>query len=113
MSRRFACPVRTPSPGSRCGPAATPATDGRRTPTAVRTRTGIRVVPDLRRGWSGRIPSPVAACGRDAGPAMDPDAPVPVKAPPAEPIASVAEDLPALYRAILERVADLERVGAR
>lgn len=44
---------------------------------------------------------------------MDPDAPVPVKPPPAEPIASVAEDLPALYRAILERVGDLERVGAR
>jgi hypothetical protein len=30
-----------------------------------------------------------------------------------EPIATLAEDLPEIYRAILDRVADLERIGAR
>lgn len=32
---------------------------------------------------------------------------------PAEPVATLAEDLPEIYRAILDRVADLERIGAR
>lgn len=39
--------------------------------------------------------------------------PTPVAPPAPEPVASVAEDLPELYRAILERVADLERLGSR
>ena len=38
---------------------------------------------------------------------------VPVQATVSEPSASVAEDLPELYREILDRVADLERIGAR
>ena len=44
---------------------------------------------------------------------MEPSPPVHAKAAPAEPVATVAEDLPALYRAILERIAGLERAGAR
>ena len=39
-----------------------------------------------------------------------PAPPVPV---PAEPVATLAEDLPELYRAILDRVSSLERIGAR
>jgi len=39
--------------------------------------------------------------------------PTPTVADPAEPATSLAEDLPELYRAILERVAALERLGAR
>ena len=38
---------------------------------------------------------------------------VPVPPTVSEPSASVAEDLPELYREILDRVADLERIGAR
>jgi hypothetical protein len=34
-------------------------------------------------------------------------------APPPEPAPNVAEDLPEIYRAILDRVAGLERIGAR
>jgi hypothetical protein len=30
-----------------------------------------------------------------------------------EPVVTLAEDLPEIYRAILDRVADLERIGAR
>jgi len=44
---------------------------------------------------------------------MESDPSVPVPSSVTEPSASVAEDLPELYRAILERVADLERLGAR
>jgi hypothetical protein len=32
---------------------------------------------------------------------------------PAEPVVTLAEDLPEIYRAILDRVAELERLGAR
>jgi hypothetical protein len=38
---------------------------------------------------------------------------VPAQPIVSEPSASVAEDLPELYREILDRVADLERIGAR
>lgn len=38
--------------------------------------------------------------------------PLPTSAP-SEPAGSLAEDLPALYRAILDRVAQLEQIGAR
>jgi len=44
---------------------------------------------------------------------MEPESLAPEQPPTAETVASVAEDLPALYRAILERVAGLERAGAR
>jgi hypothetical protein len=30
-----------------------------------------------------------------------------------EPVVTLAEDLPEIYRAILDRIADLERIGAR
>jgi hypothetical protein len=40
-----------------------------------------------------------------------PTLPAPTSA--SEPVASVAEDLPELYRVILDRVAQLERIGAR
>ena len=39
--------------------------------------------------------------------------PSPALTEPVESIASLAEDLPELYRAILGRVAELERIGAR
>ena len=39
--------------------------------------------------------------------------PAAVTPPASEPVASVAEDLPELYRTILDRVADLERLGSR
>lgn len=39
--------------------------------------------------------------------------PTPVAPPAPDSVASVAEDLPELYRTILDRVADLERVGSR
>ena len=38
---------------------------------------------------------------------------VPVEPAPAESVPTLAEDLPEIYRAILDRVADLERIGAR
>jgi hypothetical protein len=38
---------------------------------------------------------------------------VPAQPSVSEPSASLAEDLPELYREILDRVADLERIGAR
>jgi hypothetical protein len=44
---------------------------------------------------------------------MEPSPPLQAQASAAEPAGTVAEDLPALYRAILERVAGLERAGAR
>jgi hypothetical protein len=39
--------------------------------------------------------------------------PTPTIDPTAEPTSSLAEDLPGLYRAILERVAELEQAGSR
>ena len=39
--------------------------------------------------------------------------PAPVLEPASEPGATVAEDLPELYRTILDRVAELERLGSR
>lgn len=39
--------------------------------------------------------------------------PSPDPAVPAEIVATLAEDLPEIYRATLDRVADLERIGAR
>lgn len=39
--------------------------------------------------------------------------PSPTLSEPAETVATLAEDLPEIYRAILDRVADLERIGAR
>jgi hypothetical protein len=39
--------------------------------------------------------------------------PAPIISVAAEPVATLAEDLPEIYRAILDRVADLERIGAR
>jgi hypothetical protein len=39
--------------------------------------------------------------------------PSPTVPVPAEPVSTLAEDLPELYRAILDRVAELERIGAR
>ncbi len=44
---------------------------------------------------------------------MEPHPSVPAHPTVSEPAASVAEDLPELYRAILERVAALEQIGAR
>jgi len=44
---------------------------------------------------------------------MEPSPPLQAQASATEPAGTVAEDLPALYRAILERVAGLERAGAR
>jgi len=44
---------------------------------------------------------------------MESRSPSPPAPDAAEPGPSLAEDLPELYRAILERVAELERIGAR
>jgi hypothetical protein len=51
---------------------------------------------------------PLACCSvMESRPTLPPESNAP------EPSASVAEDLPELYREILDRVADLERMGAR
>ena len=39
--------------------------------------------------------------------------PSPQPAPPADPAPTLAESLPEIYRAILDRVAELEAIGAR
>ncbi|HET9614465.1 MAG TPA: hypothetical protein VFP22_06610 [Candidatus Limnocylindrales bacterium] len=44
---------------------------------------------------------------------MESRPPLPDQPSVSEPSASVAEDLPDLYREILDRVAELERIGAR
>ena len=51
--------------------------------------------------------------GRGASSIVMESRPAPPGPVPVEPSAALAEDLPELYRAILDRVAELERIGAR
>ena len=105
------CPRPGGSPGSRSAPAVIAATDGRRRP--VPERTAGRSGQDVRPRSSGPSASHSGRRDRRSLTVMESQPSVPASPAPAESTASVAEELPDLYRAILERVAVLERLGAR
>ena len=84
----------------------------RRTLARGARRNRIGPDRDFRRCTLGRVTNSRDGVRRASSKVMEsqlsPAVPV-----PAEPTATLAEDLPELYRAILDRVADLEQAGAR
>ena len=103
--------ARTISGSDRAHTAATePSETGSARPSGA---CGNRTAPD--RDFQPRATGPVSRTRSAVG---DPSFIVmesrpPADPAPAEPVATLAEDLPEIYRAILDRVADLERIGAR